>query len=188
MGVLGPVLPHFDELPPAWVVAGRFCERQRYVTGHVIKWAESRTGNVLFRLSILEGMTEPFRPAVRQWRRGHRLFQAHDIPRARLRLVRRGRCPRNSPCQQAHPLWDASTRSPQRTEHSQASGPTLALHCPLARRRSGARCSPSRGHTPRAACGHETFGLAIRPRRSSVGGLPLSPLIRQGSMTASSRS
>ena len=61
-GVLGPVLPHFDELPPAWVVSGRFCERERYVTGHVVRWEESRTGNVLFRRSIVEGMAEPFDP------------------------------------------------------------------------------------------------------------------------------
>jgi glycosyltransferase involved in cell wall biosynthesis len=61
-GVLGPVLPHFDGRPPAWIVSGRFCERQRFVTGHVVKWEESRTGNVLFRMSIVNGMTEPFDP------------------------------------------------------------------------------------------------------------------------------
>jgi glycosyltransferase involved in cell wall biosynthesis len=61
-GVLGPVVPHFDQVPPTWVVSGRFWERQRYVTGHVVKWEDSRTGNVLFRLSIVEGMAEPFDP------------------------------------------------------------------------------------------------------------------------------
>lgn len=44
------------------MVSGRFCERPRYATGHVVRWEESRTGNVLFRQSILEGMVGPFDP------------------------------------------------------------------------------------------------------------------------------
>jgi len=61
-GVLGPVRPHFDQPPPRWIVAGRFCERPEYPTGRIMNWEESRTGNVLFRRRILDGMTHPFDP------------------------------------------------------------------------------------------------------------------------------
>lgn len=61
-GVLGPVRPYFDEPPPRWVVRGQFCERPEHPTGRVMKWDECRTGNVLFRRSILEGAPEPFKP------------------------------------------------------------------------------------------------------------------------------
>jgi succinoglycan biosynthesis protein ExoM len=59
-GVLGPVRPHFESLPPAWVVRGAFCERPEHRTGRVVPWEESRTGNVLFRMEILEGEPDPF--------------------------------------------------------------------------------------------------------------------------------
>jgi len=60
-GVLGPVRPHFESPPPAWIVKGRFCERPEHATGRKMKWDESRTGNLLFRKQILDGMVEPFR-------------------------------------------------------------------------------------------------------------------------------
>lgn len=60
-GVLGPVRPHFESPPPAWIVKGRFCERPEHTTGRKMKWDESRTGNFLFRKQILDGMTDPFR-------------------------------------------------------------------------------------------------------------------------------
>lgn len=60
-GVLGPVRPHFDTPPPAWLIKGRFCERPEHPTGTVLSWENCRTGNVLFRRSILEGVAEPFR-------------------------------------------------------------------------------------------------------------------------------
>ncbi len=60
-GVLGPVLPHFEEEPPAWVKSGRFFERPNHKTGYVINWPEGRTGNVLFRKSILGDCDVPFR-------------------------------------------------------------------------------------------------------------------------------
>jgi succinoglycan biosynthesis protein ExoM len=41
---------------------GRFCERPEPPTGTVIHWTKSRTGNVLFRRAILQGMPEAFRP------------------------------------------------------------------------------------------------------------------------------
>jgi succinoglycan biosynthesis protein ExoM len=59
-GVLGPVLPHFDEEPPGWIRRGGFYDRPRHETGFVMGWQECRTGNVLFRRAILSRMTEPF--------------------------------------------------------------------------------------------------------------------------------
>jgi glycosyltransferase involved in cell wall biosynthesis len=61
-GALGPVKPHFDEPPPAWVIAGKFYDRPSYPTGFVIDWRKGRTGNVLLKKRIFEGETQPFRP------------------------------------------------------------------------------------------------------------------------------
>jgi succinoglycan biosynthesis protein ExoM len=61
-GVLGPVRPHFDEPPPQWIINGRFCERPEYPTGRPMDWEESRTGNLLFRRSIVSGDPMPFKP------------------------------------------------------------------------------------------------------------------------------
>ena len=59
-GVLGPVRPHFDEPPPSWIIQGRFCERPEHPTGTVMDWAACRTGNVLFRRAILQGVDNAF--------------------------------------------------------------------------------------------------------------------------------
>jgi succinoglycan biosynthesis protein ExoM len=61
-GVLGPVKPYFDEEPPAWVIKGKFFDRPTHQTGFTIAPSEGRTGNLLFKRSILEGVTEPFKP------------------------------------------------------------------------------------------------------------------------------
>jgi succinoglycan biosynthesis protein ExoM len=60
-GALGPVRPHFDEAPPSWLVKGRFCERPEHPSGTNMEWTKCRTGNVLFRRSILPVDTAPFR-------------------------------------------------------------------------------------------------------------------------------
>jgi succinoglycan biosynthesis protein ExoM len=60
-GALGPVLPYFEEQPPSWVVKGKFFDRPIHATGYVIPMGEGRTGNVLFKRGILEGIAEPFR-------------------------------------------------------------------------------------------------------------------------------
>ena len=62
-GVLGPVLPHFDNDPPAWLTAGGFYDRRRQETGSVVSWQESRTGNVLLKRSILTKHSPVFDPA-----------------------------------------------------------------------------------------------------------------------------
>lgn len=59
-GVLGPVRPHFDSPPPAWIIRGRFCERPEPPTGTVMAWNKSRTGNLFFRRAILDSAEEPF--------------------------------------------------------------------------------------------------------------------------------
>lgn len=60
-GVLGPVKPYFEHEPPDWVRKGKFYERPTHNTGYQIGMWEARTGNVLFRRNILEGVSEPFR-------------------------------------------------------------------------------------------------------------------------------
>ncbi|MDQ6623904.1 MAG: glycosyltransferase [Verrucomicrobiota bacterium] len=60
-GVLGPVRPHFEQAPPRWILQGQFCERPEHATGRVMKWDESRTGNVLIRRSIVGNDPAPFK-------------------------------------------------------------------------------------------------------------------------------
>ena len=61
-GILGPVKPYFEELPPGWIRKGAFFERPEHKTGRLMHWEESRTGNLLFRRNILAGIDEPFKP------------------------------------------------------------------------------------------------------------------------------
>jgi succinoglycan biosynthesis protein ExoM len=62
-GVLGPVRPRFTSEPPEWVIRGRFCERESFPTGFVIKKPEStRTGNVLLNRKVFDGIGKPFDP------------------------------------------------------------------------------------------------------------------------------
>lgn len=60
-GVLGPVLPYFENTPPTWVTKGKFFDRPTYETGYRVKWEEARTGNVLFRREILNPGEAAFR-------------------------------------------------------------------------------------------------------------------------------
>ncbi len=60
-GVLGPVRPWFDQPPPSWIIRGRFCERPEHPTGFLLHYWQTRTGNVLFRRRILDGIQVPFR-------------------------------------------------------------------------------------------------------------------------------
>jgi len=59
-GVLGPVKPHYDVTPPRWVVNGKFYDRPSYPTGMVIDWRKGRTGNVLLKRRIFDGLPAPF--------------------------------------------------------------------------------------------------------------------------------
>jgi succinoglycan biosynthesis protein ExoM len=58
---LGPVKPYFESDPPQWVRAGRFFDRPTHPTGRQLHWSQTRTGNVLFRREIVNGLQEPFR-------------------------------------------------------------------------------------------------------------------------------
>lgn len=61
-GVLGPVLPHFETEPPAWVVKGKFYDRPSHPTGTVLAWSETRTGNVLLRRDLFAHEKNRFLP------------------------------------------------------------------------------------------------------------------------------
>lgn len=63
-GVLGPVIRHFDEPPPAWFEKSGFYDRRVNPTGMAVYWKEARTGNVLLKASVMNGEA-PFRPEFR---------------------------------------------------------------------------------------------------------------------------
>jgi len=60
-GVLGPVVPYFDNEPPAWATKGKFFDRVRFPTGYQLSSDLARTGNVLFKRDILNTVDIPFR-------------------------------------------------------------------------------------------------------------------------------
>jgi len=51
-GVLGPVLPCYEKKPPSWILKGCFFDRPTHLTGHVLRWNNTRTGNVLLKKEI----------------------------------------------------------------------------------------------------------------------------------------
>jgi len=61
-GVLGPVKPHFEVEPPKWLIKAGFYDRATHDTGFVMSWHEARTGNVLIRRQILDGINQVFSP------------------------------------------------------------------------------------------------------------------------------
>jgi len=60
-GVLGPVIPHFENNPPAWIVKARLFDRPMHPTGQILNWRQTRTGNALLRCSVLSDVEGPFR-------------------------------------------------------------------------------------------------------------------------------
>ncbi|HUV96894.1 MAG TPA: glycosyltransferase [Acidobacteriaceae bacterium] len=64
-GILGPVLRRFDGQPPKWLEKSSFFERPVKPTGLSVAWAESRTGNVLLKRTVLFGDEQPFRTEIR---------------------------------------------------------------------------------------------------------------------------
>jgi glycosyltransferase involved in cell wall biosynthesis len=60
-GVLGPVVPVFEKKTKEWMVKGKIYERPRYKTGTLVHWGKSRTGNLLFKKSILNNNLRPFK-------------------------------------------------------------------------------------------------------------------------------
>lgn len=62
-GILGPVKPHFEVKPPAWLVKSKLCERKRLRSGSRIERSrDARTGNVLLLKDILRKEDGPFDP------------------------------------------------------------------------------------------------------------------------------
>jgi glycosyltransferase involved in cell wall biosynthesis len=61
-GILGPVLCHFEQDTPKWVIKGKFYERRTYPTGFVIDWTKGRTGNVLLKRQIIKSGELAFSP------------------------------------------------------------------------------------------------------------------------------
>lgn len=60
-GVLGPVIPYYNGDTPQWVLKGKFFERPNYITGEILKWKNTRTGNVLFRRDVFDNGERQFR-------------------------------------------------------------------------------------------------------------------------------
>ena len=61
-GVLAPVLPSFEVRPPNWILKGRFFDRPAHISGQVLEWQNTRTGNVLLKRAIFEEDPVWFRP------------------------------------------------------------------------------------------------------------------------------
>ena len=62
-GVLGPVEPYFDEKIPVWLKKSDLLKRSRFHTGYQIKNSKyTRTGNVIFKRNIFNGLRVPFDP------------------------------------------------------------------------------------------------------------------------------
>ena len=61
-GVLGPVLPHFQNKPPRWVLKGHFFDRPTHLTGHTLRSENTRTGNALLRSDIFQKCGKWFDP------------------------------------------------------------------------------------------------------------------------------
>ncbi|HEV7524950.1 MAG TPA: glycosyltransferase [Acidimicrobiia bacterium] len=59
--VIGPSIPVFETDPPAWIVEGRFFERERFATGTKIPSWLARTSGVLIRRAAFEHLGDrPF--------------------------------------------------------------------------------------------------------------------------------
>ena len=64
-GVLGPVKPCFETVPPSWVIRGKLCERESFLTGEVIEKPKyTRTGNVLLDKRLFADKNNLFDPLL----------------------------------------------------------------------------------------------------------------------------
>lgn len=61
--VLGPVRPHFETRPPGWIVKGKFFDRPEYKTGTILRWEETRGGNVLLKKYMFHDPSDSFDPS-----------------------------------------------------------------------------------------------------------------------------
>ncbi|HEX8926485.1 MAG TPA: glycosyltransferase, partial [Terriglobales bacterium] len=56
--VAGPIVPHYETQPPAWLITGGFHQRRRYATGTTV--ASTSAGNVLVARRVFERLTPPW--------------------------------------------------------------------------------------------------------------------------------
>jgi succinoglycan biosynthesis protein ExoM len=61
-GVVGPVVPRFEESAPFWAVNGGVFQRPAFETGQVIDWRAAATNNALVKREVLLELDGPFRP------------------------------------------------------------------------------------------------------------------------------
>jgi glycosyltransferase involved in cell wall biosynthesis len=64
-GVLGPVKPRFEVVPPAWVLKAGIFDRpnsQDYPSGLRLHWSQTGTGNALIRRHVFDKVEGPFKP------------------------------------------------------------------------------------------------------------------------------
>jgi glycosyltransferase involved in cell wall biosynthesis len=86
-GVLGPVRPHFDEPPPAWIIKGGFLRTPGTSHWHCdeMGWLPQRQCPSFGAISFA-GLDEPFRPEFVPAAKT-RISHAHDRARLHLCLV-----------------------------------------------------------------------------------------------------
>ncbi len=53
-GVLGPVFPFFEQPPPPWLLKAGLCELPVERTGTLLRWNQTRTGNVLLKRDVFD--------------------------------------------------------------------------------------------------------------------------------------
>jgi len=61
-GVIGPVVPRFEESAPSWAVNGGVFQRPAFKTGEVLHWTAAGIGNALIKREVLLELDGPFRP------------------------------------------------------------------------------------------------------------------------------
>ena len=61
-GILGPVIPYFEKMPPKWVLKGHFFDRPTHPSGHVLNWQNTRTGNALLKRKLFQKNHQWFNP------------------------------------------------------------------------------------------------------------------------------
>ena len=62
-GILAPVLPHFEQEPPRWVLKGNYFGRPSHSTGYVLDWNNTRSGNALLKRKLFQKNQNWFDPA-----------------------------------------------------------------------------------------------------------------------------
>ena len=53
-GALGPIVPFFEQRPPDWLVRSGLCALPRWPTGTMLRWNQTRTGNVLLKKDVFD--------------------------------------------------------------------------------------------------------------------------------------